>query len=57
VKGKRLGRRRVVFDRAKVIELHTSGASVRDIAKALHIGRGTVHRFLASQNSLSTPAS
>ena len=48
-KGKQLGRKRVVFDRSRTTEMHRSGASVRDIARALEVGRGTVHRFLVSQ--------
>ncbi len=48
-KGVRLGRRQVVFDRSRATRLHDSGASVREIASALQVGRGTVHRFLVSQ--------
>jgi len=50
-KGKQLGRRRVVFDRNRVREMRNSGATVREIAKALKIGRGTVQRFLAQKAS------
>ena len=46
-KGKQLGRKRVVFDRSKATEMHRAGASVREIAQALQVGRGTVHRFLS----------
>ncbi len=45
--GKQLGRKRVVFDRSKAIEMHMAGASVREIADALQVGRSTVHRLLA----------
>lgn len=48
-KGKQLGRRRVVFDRSKASNMYQSGASVREIAATLQVGRGTVHRFLVSQ--------
>jgi DNA invertase Pin-like site-specific DNA recombinase len=46
-KGKQLGRKRVVFDRSRARDMQLAGASVRDIASALQVGRGTVHRFLA----------
>jgi putative DNA-invertase from lambdoid prophage Rac len=52
--GKQLGRRRVVFDRSRAIELHDGGASVREIATMLGVGRGTVHRVL-SQNPSGLP--
>jgi DNA invertase Pin-like site-specific DNA recombinase len=47
--GKTLGRKRVVFDRSRAIELHAGGSSIRDIAITLGIDRGVVHRFLLSQ--------
>ena len=43
-KGKQLGRKRVVFDRSKAIEMHLAGTSIRDIAAALGVGVGTIHR-------------
>src|SRR5215471_18273219 len=46
-KGKKLGRKRVVFDRGKATEMYEGGATVREIAAAMRIGRGTVQRFLA----------
>jgi putative DNA-invertase from lambdoid prophage Rac len=46
--GKQLGRRRVVFDRSKAIDMHDAGASVREIASTLGVGAGTIHRLLAS---------
>lgn len=46
-KGKTLGRRRVIFDRSRAVELQVAGATVREIATTLGIGRGTVQRFLA----------
>jgi putative DNA-invertase from lambdoid prophage Rac len=45
--GKQLGRKRVVFDRGKAVEMHQRGASVRQIAASLGVGAGTVHRVLA----------
>jgi DNA invertase Pin-like site-specific DNA recombinase len=45
-KGVRLGRKRVVFDRSRAGEMYAAGASVREIARTLQVGRGTVHRFL-----------
>jgi len=47
-KGKVLGRKRVVFDRHRATEMHRAGSSVREIAQALQVGRGTVHRFLST---------
>ena len=55
--GKQLGRKRVVFDRSKVSDMHLAGASVREIATALQVGRGTVHRFLLSQKPIRRAAS
>jgi putative DNA-invertase from lambdoid prophage Rac len=52
-KGKQLGRKRVVFDRAKANEMNARGASLREIAATLQVGRGTVHRFLLSQKPTS----
>jgi putative DNA-invertase from lambdoid prophage Rac len=43
-KGKQLGRKRVVFDHSKAIEMHLAGTSIRDIAAALGVGVGTIHR-------------
>jgi len=42
--GKQLGRKRIVFDRSKAIEMHLAGTSIRDIAAALGVGAGTIHR-------------
>ena len=53
-RGKVLGRKPAVFDRSKAGELHLAGASVREIAAALSVGRRTVHRFLLSQNPSGT---
>ena len=54
-KGKPLGRRRVVFDRGKARDMHNAGASVREIASALRVGAGTIHRFLASADVFQKP--
>lgn len=48
-RGKKLGRRKVVFDRSRAQEMYESGATVREIAAALQVGNGTIHRFLLSQ--------
>jgi putative DNA-invertase from lambdoid prophage Rac len=45
-KGKQIGRRRTVFDRAKALDLQLAGNSVREIAEALGVSRSTVHRAL-----------
>jgi putative DNA-invertase from lambdoid prophage Rac len=52
-KGKQLGRRRVVFDRSRAEEMYQAGATVREIALALQVGRGTVQRFLAQKPTAS----
>ena len=52
-KGKQLGRKRVVFDRGKAAEMYERGATVREIAAAMKIGRGTVQRFLAQKPTAS----
>jgi putative DNA-invertase from lambdoid prophage Rac len=51
--GKQLGRKRAVFNRDKARQMHMAGASVREIASVLKVGRGTVHRFLLSQKPAS----
>jgi DNA invertase Pin-like site-specific DNA recombinase len=43
-KGIQLGRKRVVFDRSKAIEMHGAGSSIREIAAVLGVGVGTIHR-------------
>ena len=53
--GKQLGRRRAVFSRDKARQMHLAGASVREIATALQVGRGTIQRFL-SQKPTPPPA-
>jgi putative DNA-invertase from lambdoid prophage Rac len=56
-KGKQLGRKRVVFDRDRARQMHLAGDSVRVIAAALQVGRGTMHRFLLSQKPTPKAAS
>jgi putative DNA-invertase from lambdoid prophage Rac len=43
-KGVQLGRKRVVFDRSKAMEMHEAGSSIREIAAVLGVGIGTIHR-------------
>jgi putative DNA-invertase from lambdoid prophage Rac len=43
-RGKQLGRKRVVFDRSKAVEMHLAGTSIREIAAVLGVGVGTIHR-------------
>jgi putative DNA-invertase from lambdoid prophage Rac len=52
-KGKQLGRRKVVFDRSRAEKMQKDGATVREIAIALQVGRGTVQRFLAQKPTSS----
>jgi DNA invertase Pin-like site-specific DNA recombinase len=52
-KGRAIGRKRRVFDRARVLALHAAGKSLRDIADELNLGRGTVQRFLAQKGGVS----
>jgi DNA invertase Pin-like site-specific DNA recombinase len=57
-KGVRLGRRRVVFDRSRAMEMHEAGASIKNIATTLGIGVGTAHRAIkAFQNPPSIASS
>jgi DNA invertase Pin-like site-specific DNA recombinase len=49
-KGKQLGRKRVVFDRGKALEMATAGASIREIAEILGVKRTTVHRYLQTMS-------
>ncbi len=55
-KGTVLGRRKVIFDRSKAEELRRSGASVREIAATLKVGRGTIQRLLAQKPAPPTAA-
>jgi putative DNA-invertase from lambdoid prophage Rac len=52
--GKQLGRKRAVFNREKARQMHEAGASVRDIAVALQVGKGTIQRFLAQKPTTAT---
>lgn len=49
-KGKTLGRRRVIFDRTRAIEMHRSGASIKSIAAALGVSVGTIHRTIRASD-------
>jgi putative DNA-invertase from lambdoid prophage Rac len=51
LRGKQLGRRRKVFDRGKASTMHEAGATVREIAAALRVGKGTIQRFLAQKSA------
>jgi putative DNA-invertase from lambdoid prophage Rac len=52
--GKQLGRKRAVFNRDKARQMHLAGASVREIATALLVGKGTIQRFLAQKPTTPT---
>ena len=54
-RGKQLGRRKLLFDRDRALNLHRDGKSIREIADALQINRGTIHRFLLEQKGASGP--
>ncbi len=41
-----LGRRRLVVDRSKVVEMHAAGMSVRSIAEKVGISHGSAHRII-----------
>jgi DNA invertase Pin-like site-specific DNA recombinase len=47
-KGKRLGRRPLEVDVDHVLELHSNGRSVREIARELDVARSVVHRALTA---------
>jgi len=47
LEGKKFGRPRVVIDRAAVIKLAESGASIRKIAAELGVARSTVQRIIS----------
>jgi putative DNA-invertase from lambdoid prophage Rac len=55
-KGKKLGRKRVVFDRSKALEMHQAGASMREIATAMQVGKGTIQRLLDQKPTQSAMA-
>jgi DNA invertase Pin-like site-specific DNA recombinase len=46
LKGKHVGRRRVVFDRDRAMKLQRQGRSIREIALALNVSPSTIHRSL-----------
>ena len=47
--GEQLGRRKLLFNRDRALSLHRSGKSIREIADAINVKRGTLHRFLLTQ--------
>ena len=49
--GVQLGRRKVVFDRGRVLELHAAGKSVREICAAMKLTVGTVHRTIKAHRA------
>lgn len=51
--GNPVGRPKVIFDRAKVIELRNGGRSWREIARACRVGVTTVRRAYFSSGSLT----
>src|SRR5713226_9481976 len=50
-KGKRLGRPRVIVDRARIGRLRVEGHSIREIAEELGYSRSLVHKTLANTKS------
>ncbi len=51
-KGKKLGRPRVFVSEDRVDELRASGASWREVAAALKVGVGTVHRIAQKRSKI-----
>jgi putative DNA-invertase from lambdoid prophage Rac len=56
-RGKQLGRRKLLFDRERALNLHRGGKSIREIAKVLDVNRGTIHRFLLGATGPDPPKS
>jgi len=54
-RGKQLGRRKLLFDRERALSLRRAGKSIRVIADALHVNRGTLHRFLLTKEAGNGP--
>lgn len=50
--GKRLGRPIVHVDLDRALKLQRQGASLREVARELRVGVGTLHRALASERSI-----
>jgi transposase len=48
-----VGRPKRIFNRERVIELRRHGASIRQIAKHLGVGVGTVTRTLQARSKIS----
>ena len=45
-RGAKIGRKRAVLNGSRILALHRRGASVREIARVLGSGYGTIHRYL-----------
>jgi DNA invertase Pin-like site-specific DNA recombinase len=54
--GKQLGRPRRIVDRDEIVRLKEEGASLREIAKKLQLGYGTVRLRLRSAENLKPKA-
>jgi len=49
-----MGRPERIFDRAKALKLRKAGKSIREISRALNVGKGTIERLLkVSQKPIS----
>lgn len=51
-KGKTLGRPRIVVDAATISRLRSQGCTIREIAEALGVSRGLVHKTLANHGRI-----
>jgi transposase len=51
-----MGRPERIFDRAKALKLRKAGKSIREISRALKVGKGTIEKLLrVSEKSISKP--
>ncbi len=50
-----VGNPRRIFDRARALEMRKKGASIRDIAKAVGVGKSIVDRFLKTKKPRKKP--
>ena len=48
--GKAIGRPKVAFDRARVLQLRSEGKSYREIAKVMNVSKTVIVRFLAERS-------
>lgn len=53
-KGVRLGRKPVIFDRSRAVAMHEAGTSIKNIAAALGVSVGTIHRAIRTFNNPPT---